>query len=157
DEGALLDARAVLLDAVVVDHHRAAAEAGTGADVGVPDVGEVVGLDPRAEPAVLHLDEVPDPRAAAELGARPQVGAGADGHVVTELGGFDHAVRLDAAALSDAGRTRDHAARLDHRVAADLHVGVEIGGLGIDQRDPVDHQPLGDAAAHHGGRARQLR
>src|SRR5439155_18285247 len=60
DKALVLDHRAVLLDAVVIAGDGARADVGPGADLGVADVAQMIGLRVRAEPARLHLDEVAD-------------------------------------------------------------------------------------------------
>src|SRR3546814_12514737 len=62
DEGAGADRRAVLQEAVVVAGDGAGADVGGGADGGVAQIAQVVGLGALAQLGVLDLDEVADMR-----------------------------------------------------------------------------------------------
>src|SRR6185503_12550023 len=78
DEAFVLDHGAVLLGAVVVAGDGAGADVDARADLGVADVGEVVGLRARTEAARLDLDEVADVHLLGQARARPQAGVRAD-------------------------------------------------------------------------------
>jgi hypothetical protein len=138
----------VLLLAVVVHDHRSAAEARLRADVGVADVGQVIGLHARPEHAVLHLDEVPDPAAVADCAVGPQVGVRAHLDVVADPARLDHAAGLQVHSAPDPRRALDHTARLDQRVGSDLDVHIDVGRRGIDDRDTGGHHAVQRALAH---------
>src|SRR5262245_17190235 len=148
DERARADLRAVLGLAVVVHDDGAAAEARALADVGIADVREVVGFHARAEHAVLHLDEVADARAGADVAVRAQVRAGPDLDVVADPARLDRAVGLQVHARSDAGRALDHTAGLDQGVLPDLDVRIDIRGRRVDDGDTRVQPAVGDALAH---------
>ena len=156
DEDALAHGGAVLGLAVVVHGDDAAAEGGAGPHVGVADVGEVSGLHALADVAVLHLDVVADLHAAPQVTAGAQVSSGPELDVVVELARLDHAVGLHVHPLAEPAGAGDHHARIDPRVAADLHVGVDVGGVGIHDGDALGHQSLGGAPAHDRGGPGQL-
>src|SRR3546814_7393717 len=64
----------MLGEAVVVAGDGAGPEIGAGADPGVADIGEVVGLGTRFDHRVLDLDEVADVGTFADRRPRPQPG-----------------------------------------------------------------------------------
>src|SRR5580700_401203 len=78
DEGTRTDRGLVLCEAVIVAGDGAGADVGTGADMGVADVGEMVDLDAGLQNRGLGLDEVADFRSVAERGPRSQPRKGAD-------------------------------------------------------------------------------
>ena len=134
--------RAVLLIAVVVHRDRAAAEAGARADVGVADVGEVVGLHAAAELAVLDLDEVPDADAAAAAACRAAgARSGRRTHVVAELARLDHAVRLHVHAArrcaSEPLITQPGSITVSRPISTSVSIQVDAG---IDEGDAGGHQ-----------------
>src|SRR3990170_1993184 len=73
DEGPGADLRLVLRDAVVVAGDGARADVRPLADGRVPEVADVVGLDPATDGGLLDLDEVPDVGAGLDhrAGAEP--------------------------------------------------------------------------------------
>ena len=79
DEAVGADVRHMLVDAVVVGEDRARADVRALTDDGVAAVGEVRHLGAVADLGVLRLDEAADLPLRPELGARTQVGVGADG------------------------------------------------------------------------------
>src|SRR3546814_19531162 len=97
DEGAGADRRAVLQEAVVVAGDGAGADVGGGADGGVAQIAQVVGLGALAQLGVLDLDEVDDMGAAAELGPRTQPREGAEHHAVATPGAPAVATAADLA------------------------------------------------------------
>src|SRR4029450_10529676 len=157
DEGAFTDRRAVFRLAVVVHDDRSAAEAGLRADVGVADVGEVIGLHAGPDHALLPLDEVADPGSAADRAVGPQVRVRAHLDVVADPARLDHAAELEMDAAADPRRALDHATRLDQRVGSDLDVHVDVGGRGVDDRDTGRHHAGQGALAHARFGQRQLR
>src|SRR5262245_7494169 len=78
DMDIVLDHGAMLVRAVVVAGDRPRADVHVAAHRSVTDIGEMVGLGPRGDPARLHLDEVPDMHVLAELRAGPDPGVRAD-------------------------------------------------------------------------------
>ena len=76
DEGALADLRGVLLLAVVIARDDPGADVGAGADVRVPEVGEVLGLGALADAGVLGLDEVADAGVLLDDRLRTKAGEG---------------------------------------------------------------------------------
>src|SRR3546814_12074652 len=73
----------------------ACADVGMGANLGVAEVGEVVGLGAFAEHGVFHLDEIADPRTLLEHGAGAQAGIGADRSAAFERRAFGVRERAD--------------------------------------------------------------
>ena len=84
DEGAGADRGLVLVEAVVVAGDGAGADVGTGADMGVADVGEMIDLDAGFENRGLGLDEIADPRALAQRRSRPQPRVGTDRGILAD-------------------------------------------------------------------------
>src|SRR5512135_721418 len=66
DEDPVPDHRGVLVDAVVVAGDRPRAHVDLLPDGGVPEIGKMVRLGSLSDPALLHLDEVPDVRSLAD-------------------------------------------------------------------------------------------
>src|ERR687891_1039677 len=98
DERAGADVGPVLAETVVVAGDGAGADVCLGADAGVADVGQVIGLGAGLEHGVLDLDEVADPRARPDLGARAQPGERADLGARPERDPLEMAKRQDAGA-----------------------------------------------------------
>ena len=63
---------AVLVAAVVIAGDGAGADIGAGADEGVADIAQMIGLGAGLDRRFLDLDEIADARALAEPRARPQ-------------------------------------------------------------------------------------
>src|SRR6185436_4424546 len=155
NEGAGADVGWVLPLAVVVAGDDAGADVGLLPHRGVADVGEVVGLGAGAEPRRLDLDEVADPRARAEVGARAQPREGADAAAGCDDRAVEHAVRLDGDLVRERGVAQpralmEDAAGADGAVAEDGNVGVDHGvgtdgDLGIDARAlRLEHRHAGE-------------
>ncbi|MNC89288.1 hypothetical protein D3C83_51980 [compost metagenome] len=66
-------------------------------------------------------------------------------------------MRLDLAGRSDARRAFDDDSGMDDRVGADLHVRIDVGRGGVDQRDASRHQFLVLLLSQHRAHFRQLR
>src|SRR5690606_36232242 len=173
DERLVADHRAVLAGAVVVAGDHSRPDVDVAADVAIADVAQVVDLGTRADPGLLGLDEVAEPRAGLEHGAgthareRPHVAAGGD------AGALDHAHGVDFGAVTDCG-VADHAAGADAHAAPEgdhaleHHVDVEVAILAggdlaahvearrVGDGDTGVHQAPGDALLPAPLRARQL-
>src|SRR3546814_5167161 len=85
----------MLGEAVVVAGDGAGPEIGAGADPGVADIGEVVGLGTRFDHRVLDLDEVADVGTFADRRPRPQPGIGPDDRAAGDACAFDMAEAAD--------------------------------------------------------------
>src|SRR3990172_1901846 len=85
DERPGFDLGGMLLAAVEVAGDRACSNIDIFADRGVPQVGEVPHLHPRAQRAVLDLAEVAHVHAPPQAGSRPQPGIGTDLHFLRQF------------------------------------------------------------------------
>src|SRR5262249_25468123 len=103
DLDARADAGEVLLEPVVVAGDGPGADVAVGPDLAVTQVGEVVGLRPRADRGLLGLDEVSDVHALREAGARAQPGEGPDDGRRADLGLLDPAAEQQAHAVGEDG------------------------------------------------------
>src|SRR5256885_1138361 len=140
DEAVVLDDGAVLCGAVVIARDGAGADVDARAELGVADVGQVVGLRGVAQAARLDLDEVADVHLVSEARARTQA-----------------RVRPDAAALADVrvlerilALPRRHRHALFHGESD--HVGEVILVLRIavaELREPAREPPA--AERHEAG------
>ena len=65
----------------------------SAADLGIPEVGQVEGLDPAAEDRLLGLDEVAHADVFLEHGARAQARERPDARARADRGAVDVAVR----------------------------------------------------------------
>ena len=90
----------MLVDAVVVAGDGAGADVDAGADDGVAEVGEVVGLGAFAERGFLGFDEVADVGAFADVALGAEVGVGAEDGAVGDLGACRGCSRCGRVTLS---------------------------------------------------------
>src|SRR5579885_937429 len=162
---AIADLGEMLLVAVVVHCNHAASDVGVGADRGIAEVTQMARLGAAPDARLLGLDEVADAVVAGEFGAGAQVrersdltlfadaallgahaqlqmAAIADRHVAQPRGAFDHDAASDPAAAENL-----HVGP-DHDVAAELGFFADIGGRGVDERDPGGHQAAVGFAAN---------
>ena len=116
DVGVGADGGAVLVRAVVVGGDRAGAVVDPLADVGIAEVGEVVGLGAAAEGRVLDLDEVADVDLGAELGAAAQAGERTDDRACADARAEGLAVDVG---VGPQGRAGGDAGVADDAVGAD--------------------------------------
>ena len=86
---------APLAVAIVVHGDRAGADVGGRADVGIAQIGQVVGLGAAAHASGLELDEVADMDLVGDIRARPDTGERADEGIAADAGAFDVAEGLD--------------------------------------------------------------
>ena len=110
----------MLLLAVVIAGDGARADIGSGADLRVAQIGQMLALGARAEPRILELDEISDARIRfgvrvhaqsrerSDLRARIDVRIrdqriGGDDDPIGHFGVFKNGARADAAILADAG------------------------------------------------------
>ena len=167
DERVGADRRAVLPSAVEVGRDRPGADVRPLADVRVPDVAEVVLLDPGPDAAVLHLRVVAELRTAPDRRARPKVRERPDADVVLDLGPLedarddlaatpddavhDPAARPDPRPLPDRRPSAEHDVRLEDDVGRELDGGVDVdrrgilhghAGLHVRDADPLGEQRL---------------
>ena len=112
-----------------------AAMFGPIADLCVSDVREVWNLRPLSDRGVLDLDERACLRFGLEHGAGAKVTERADQGTLTDGGVADHRVRADLRSRADPAGAADDRERVDHGVGLDLDLGVDPGGLRIDDRD----------------------
>ena len=121
------------------------------ADLGVTDVGQVVGFRLPAQAAVLDLDEVADPRAVAEHRPRAQACERPDAAAVADRGAVEDRVRLDDRILADR-RVAHPDSLVQGRAGADA-AGAGEGDIGMhdavggDLRLGFDGSALGDGRA----------
>ncbi len=147
---------AVLGGAVVVAGDGAGADVAAGADAGIAEIGQVVGLGAGAEVGRLQLDEVADMGGLADHGAGTQPGVGADQRALADDG------TLQVAEGPDLGAGADRDARPEHHVGMHGDVGSEqgVGGqehrLRGDQGGAVRHRRLAQAVLDLGLGSGQL-
>src|SRR5262252_6969798 len=103
DERAVLDRRLILLLAVVVARDRAGADVHLVADRRVAEIRKMPGFRSGAEHRLLKLDEVPDVRPLADVGAVAEVREGAEARGVGDTRVHDQAVVEDDDAIADLG------------------------------------------------------
>ena len=125
-------------------------------------------LGPLPDVRVLDLHEGADLRSLAQDGARAQVGEGTDAGVRAHLGlhqiGVDDArtvgdarvrdrgVRTDLRPRPDTRPAHQAHARADDGVLADRDAGLDTGGLGLQEGDPLASVALQDPhLSHHLG------
>ncbi len=101
DEGAVADGGEVLVDAVVVAGDGACADVDAGADDGVAEVVQVVGLGAFAEGGFFGFDEVADVGSVADAALGAEVGVGAEDGVVGDLGGVEDAAVADGDVVAE--------------------------------------------------------
>src|SRR5207245_1830591 len=99
-------------DPVEVAGDRAGADVDPLADLGVPQVGEMVRLAAAAEAGLLGLDEVSDPGLLLEDRLGSEVGERSDPAGSSDVGGGDDGVGEDRRAVADL-RVGDAAAGAD--------------------------------------------
>ena len=87
-------------DAVVIAGDGAGADIGARADMGIADIGEVMGFDARFEMRVLQLDEIADIDAVIELRPAAQPRERPDDGGRADLGVLDVAEGADLGALA---------------------------------------------------------
>ena len=97
DEGLGADHGPPLAVAVVVHGDGAGADVAGRADVGIAEIGQVVGLGAAAHAGGLELDEVADMDLVGDVRARPDAGERADDDVAADAGALDVAEGLDLA------------------------------------------------------------
>ena len=142
DEDAVADAGAVLGCAVVVAGDGAGADVGGFADLGITDVGEMVGLRAFADAGFFHFDEVADVSLFADFAAGAEMDERADFSAIGDRGVFEYAgladedVVADSAVFND-GEGADAAAGADVGFAEELDEGLNDGfrsdfDIGID-------------------------
>src|SRR5207245_9156917 len=119
DRRPIPDGGAMLVDAIVVGDDGARAYIDVGADGGIPDVGEVVGLGTLPDVARLHLDEVADVHLRGERRPRPQARIRADAAAFADRRAVDMTERLDLRARADRDIAQD-AIRRDLDVVPEL-------------------------------------
>ena len=90
----------MLGETVVVAGDGAGTDVGRGADLTVPEVGEVVRLRPATDLGFLGLDEVADVHRLGEDGSGADVRERSDGRLVPDLalGEYDAEAEVDAVA-----------------------------------------------------------
>ena len=144
DEDAGADLGAVLGEAVIVAGDGAGADIGFGADAGIADIGEMVGLGAGARSSAFLISTKLPIWASAPISAPglsrakgPMLGAFATR--CARLSICEKARMVTSSSMIDAGAEDDM--RLDSDIAADPGVGTEKDGFGRDER----------GAARHGG------
>src|SRR5690606_17589040 len=128
DERAFADLGPVFEEAVIIAGDRTGADIGFRADLGIADIGEVVGLGALAEPALLHLDEIADLRTLADAAPGPQPCIGADLGAAADRRAFDMAEAAERDPVFDHGPRPEEDIGLYHHVAADDGVMAEPDG-----------------------------
>src|SRR5580692_944748 len=103
DEGTVADYGGVLLGAVVVAGDGSGADVDAGADFGVAEIGEVVGLRSFAQLDLLGFDKIADVRAFSDFAAGAQMGIGAENGSGADAGFFENAAGTDEDAGADLG------------------------------------------------------
>ncbi len=98
----------MLLDAVVVAGDGSGADVDSGADFGVAEIGQVVGLRSLAELDLLGLDKVADVRAFSDVAAGTQMGIGSEDGAGADVGFFQNAAGANEDAV---GRFRSRESR----------------------------------------------
>ena len=158
DKRALADCRAPLVNAVVIAGDRAGADIGAGADIAVAEIGEVVGLDPGAEPGRLDLDEIADMHVFFEHRARAQPGERPDDRARRDRR------RLRDARTSGCGHCRptltpgpNTTLRLDDDIAPEPRIGRQEHGLRRDQGRAGFHRARAAAGPASALRPRPVR
>ena len=145
----------MLVYAIEIGGDRAGANVDPGADVGIAEVAEVVGLDPLAQLAVLDLNEIADAAVGGQVGAGPELGEGANGaagidaHLTqhriqhlnpfTQAAGLDQAARTDPAAIGNRVRSPEMALGFHHHIAAEAGGLTEAAAGGIGEGDTLRH------------------
>src|SRR5262249_28313587 len=159
DEYTRTDTGEVLLEAVIVAGDGPGADVAVGPHLAITQVGEMVGLRPRADRRLLGLDEVADVHALREPGARAQPGEWPDDGRRAALGllappagqraraagggGADQPRRaVETAIAPDAGSAAQRDVRSDHGVGADLDLRADVRGAGILERHTRRHPAL---------------
>src|SRR5690606_24805049 len=163
DEGVVADDRLVLVGAVVVAGDGTRADVDPGADLGIADVGEMVGLRAFAHAGRLHLDEIADMGMGGEFRAGPQPGIGPDARLGPDAGPVDvgegehlraradagvaqDAVRSDAGAVGDLDRALEDAVDVDRDVDAAGEPAAHVDAGGIGERHAGVEQGVCDVA-----------
>ena len=144
--------------AIEVGGDRAGADVHVGAEVGVAEVAQVVGLHAGGQAAVLHLHEVADAAIFAEYGLGAQLGEGTDQAAAGHLGIADHRVEhlhilgdftvFDQAAGAEAAAVADHVCAAEMALGIHDHIAAEAGAIAegaagrIGEGDPLAHPVL---------------
>src|SRR4029079_14989776 len=99
DEGALADVGAMLGRTDIVAGDGACTDVGAGADPGVTDVTQVIGLGAVFDRRLFHLNEIADMDALFELGAGPKPRIGTDDGALANMGAGQMRERADGGAV----------------------------------------------------------
>src|SRR5262249_16693752 len=137
--------RAALVEAVIVAGDGAGADVGPGADLGIAEIAQVIGLGAGVEPGILGLDEVADPGALADATAVAQPGERADHSAALDGSTLDVAVAQDLDLVGDGDAEAEADPGADRDVAAQPRVGGEEDAGGIDQGGAAFHRGAAQA------------
>src|SRR5262249_26034278 len=99
NESAAADFGAVLGGAVVIAGNSAGADIGIGADRGVAQIGQMIGLGARFHHRFLDLDEITDPRAFAKLCARAKPRKRSNRHALADMRAGNVRERMNDSAI----------------------------------------------------------
>ncbi len=133
----------------------------------------MIRLRPLPQLRLFQLDEVADVRAFADVGVGPNLRERADlrragnarladdaeivdDHAIAQRRVDDPDAGVNLAATADDRLPFEVDARVQDRVGADDHVGLNPGGGGVENRDPGGHQRVVLAVAQDRRRLRQL-
>ena len=165
--------RLELVAAVVIAGDGAGPDIGARADMGVTEVGQMVGFGAFAELRLLELHEIAHVGVGTEIGTGAQAGIRTDQRSARNMGALEVAEGMNNRAALDF-RITDDADPLDARAgmengtpgdftgAGDLdawlnaHERTDAHGLGIMQNNAALHKALHNARAHNLFSARKL-
>src|SRR5690606_7754832 len=158
DEGAVADAGGRLVHAVVVAGDGAGTDVDAGADLGIAQVAEVVGLAAGAQAGLLGFDEIADVHALGQLGAGAEARVGADAGGTVAEHAFQVAMGADLGAggqldIAQPAERADAHAVAKHHPAFEHHVHVDLDvAAGLDRAAQVEAGRVGQAhaGAHQG-------
>jgi hypothetical protein len=174
DERAIADFGDELVDTVVVAGDGAGADVDVAANLGVAEIGEMVGLAAFAQLGLLGFDEVAHVCAGREFGAGPQAReradpAGAVGRDAFQVAVPQHfgtgrevdvaqpAERTDPHAIAEGDAVLQDHVHVDLDVASMAEMPAQVEPCGIGDPHPCQHQAPCVAAAQVGREFRELR
>src|SRR5206468_883213 len=140
DKGAFPDNRSGFVKTVIIARDRASPDIGARSDFAVADIGEVVGLGPRAEPGRLDFDEIADVHLLFKDRSWAQSSKWTDPRTHSDHRSFEVRERADPRPLADRDAGTESDVGFDDDIAAELRVGAEEYGLGCHQGDPRVHR-----------------
>ena len=157
NESAGSDSGPVLGEPVVIAGDRAGADICPSAHLGVAEIGQVIGLRPRAQLGRLQLHEIADMGGRSDHGSRPYARERPDQAVLAHRASFQVAECADRRSTRNRDAGTEHHVRAERDVLGKDRVGAQEHGRRIGHGDPGLHRGFAKTLLHHRLGCRQLR